>query len=72
MSEWISVDERRPRSCDDILFTDGKKVWVGWLTTYDPLEDLVFYSTLDTRNQYPDDVTHWMPLPNPPVDNEHS
>jgi len=50
----------------DILFTDGKKVYYGWLETYFPLEELSFASASCRPISFPEGVTHWMPMPKPP------
>lgn len=68
MTKWIKVEDKRPPCCDDILFTDGKKVYKGWLETYEPLEDPLFYHDTSRRCQenWPQEITHWMPLPTLP------
>lgn len=69
-STWIPVEERWPAICTDILFTDGSKIYKGWLECYEPLEDPVFFNDEwgRTTESWPDNVTHWMPLPELPVD----
>ncbi len=72
--EWISVKEKTP-SYTDILFTDGKRCWVG--TTFDNL-DIFLVSHPDynrePRNKYGAPFitnakpTHWMPLPRLPTE----
>lgn len=53
--EWIECGERMPESGDDVLIcTPGKIV------------DVCMYLS-DQFYGYPQ-VTHWMPLPPPPVD----
>lgn len=64
---WINIEERKPSPCQDILFTNGKDVFKGWLETYDPLEDLSFYSDrAGLFEHWPEDITYWMPLPELP------
>jgi len=50
---------------EDILLSDGKKVYAGFLETIQPEEDLVFYDCLSRG--FLEDITHWMPLPKPPL-----
>lgn len=64
--KWISIDKQKPRVAENILFTDGKEVYAGWLETYEPLEDLVFYNTLSSHDHWPENITHWMLFPFPP------
>jgi hypothetical protein len=68
--EWIKLEDSLPRCCDDVLFTDGKQVYRGWLETHEPLEDPLFYNqSCEVRAEHwPENVTHWMPLPEPPGD----
>ena len=50
MSEWISVDERLPEKGQGILV-----VWEGQVTS--------FIAPGGWMGKY---ITHWMPLPDPP------
>lgn len=61
--EWIEIENRKPTPCNDILFTDGKMVFAGWLETYEECEDLQFFDALN--KVWPDGVTHWSWLPQP-------
>ena len=62
--EWISVDERLPEADSPVLiFTRKNRYYVGY-----------YYKAAVDRNYtgfYADsckrDVTHWMPLPEPPM-----
>jgi hypothetical protein len=69
LPRWVSVEDERPRAGIDILFTDGKQIYYGWLDTYDVGEELSFFARrvrlLD--DCYPEGVTHWMRLPPLPV-----
>lgn len=70
---WISVKKRIPPVCDDILFTDGDRIYIGWLESYDPLEDLVFTCAVHNHHRetcWPDGITHWMRLPKLPKEEE--
>jgi len=64
--KWIKLDERKPRICDNILFTDGNEVYAGWLESWEPLEDLIFYDPID--KEWPENITHWGLFPSPPGD----
>lgn len=63
MNKWISVKERLPGKCADILM--WRKRWKiaeagsfrnGYFWVYDEIGD----------SYTADDITHWMPLPLPP------
>ena len=67
--KWTSVDKELPKPAKDILFTDGKEIYKGWLETHTFGEDLLFcndQSGIFSEN-WPENVTHWMPLPKPPA-----
>ena len=63
-SEWISVDERLPDPGLPILiFTRKNRYYVGYY--YKAVVDTTytgFYADSVKR-----DVTHWMPMPEPPI-----
>ena len=65
---WISIEKTLPKCCEDILFTDGRNIYKGWLETYEPLEEPLFYNTDDRRNadRWPENITHWKELPKLP------
>lgn len=57
MAEWISVKDRLPRGMQNVLmFIDCRGVMIGY---YSPIDGLWSYD-----GWMP--VTHWMPLPKPP------
>lgn len=56
MPRWIPVTERLPKEMETVLVTDGKNV--GWSFCVNDYGTLYFYS--------PWNITHWMPLPEPP------
>lgn len=65
--EWIKVEDQRPKTCVDILFTDGKEIYKGWLETYELEEDPLFYSNKSGFSEHwPENITHWMKLPKLP------
>lgn len=58
--KWISVKERLPEAGEDVLAYLGEGIFgICWL-----LKD-GYWETRDSF-LYPDDVTHWQPLPEPP------
>ena len=67
VSGWISVKDRMPEPNKDVLLaiyceeTDSYYQVIAWQTTSGDWDsnDEVFL-------QYDDEVTHWMPLPEPP------
>lgn len=65
LSKWIEVEKKKPSCCDEILFTDGKKIYFGWLETYEFGEELSFYNAYES--EWPENITHWMELPKPPT-----
>ena len=59
-TKWISVKERLPEVGEDVLAYLGEGIFgICWL-----LKD-GYWETRDSF-LYPDDVTHWQPLPEPP------
>jgi hypothetical protein len=66
MMEWISVKDRFPDNDIDVLFTEGEDVYIGKRCWYDPGYRWYpngYLAYLD------DDITHWMPTPPPPQNN---
>src|SRR4051812_39210431 len=69
MSQWISVKDRMPEREQKIIFTDGNIVEYGALDKiyYYKKECRFYIAELWNENNYIlDNVTHWMPLPEPP------
>jgi hypothetical protein len=62
-TEWISVDERLPDMDESVLmFTKQKGYYVGGYYKAEVHAEFTgFYANAVKR-----DVTHWMPLPEPP------
>ena len=58
--KWISVKDRLPKDCTDVLTNTLVGCYVGY---YDNDVGL-WYET------GPTEVTHWMPLPEPPTEKE--
>ena len=62
MSEWISVNDRLPEFLDEVLlFTSAGNIYVGMF--YEKHEK---YTVAGDYHMFLYDVTHWMPLPEPP------
>ena len=61
MGKWIECSERMPEELDDVLVTDGDNIEIKWWDGDD-------WDSWVERNSNicSDDVTHWMPLPEPP------
>lgn len=74
--EWISVKDRLPQAYDYVLIYakrpgTGEPCPVGIArhdsTTWEPLESLIgAYSDVEWEYDI-DEITHWMPLPAPPI-----
>lgn len=71
--EWISVKDKLPKidkkqlppCSEDVIAFDGKYVRVGAL--FKSCGNLTWCYLDDNDHSYSfDDVTHWMPLPEPP------
>lgn len=64
MSKWIKCSERLPEGVDDVItsgvFKGEKRVCTGWLRGGE-------FVCNDGMFEH-EDITHWMPLPEPPKD----
>jgi hypothetical protein len=61
MNQWISVKDRLPDFCQHYLVTNGRAQMVAAFNlsgVWDFFDNAVFWDS--------EDVTHWMPLPQPP------
>ncbi len=64
MSEWIKVEDKLPNDAQLVLFRlahrakTEKGIYLAGCGTFETEYCCDWYS--------PDDVTHWMPLPQPP------
>lgn len=63
--QWIPVTERLPENEEVLCINDYSFYMVGWLHC-DDVGNYICES--DSENMF--DVTHWMPLPEPPKDGE--
>ncbi|EFM2200408.1 DUF551 domain-containing protein [Escherichia coli] len=59
---WISCSERMPEGYADVLVTDGEHVEVKWW------DESGYWNSWTELNSdiFDDEITHWMPLPEPP------
>ena len=66
VQEWISVTERLPEDREDVMVSvvfDGKAmIGTGWYV----VEKGRWYVRCITTCEQRPDITHWMPLPQPP------
>lgn len=72
VQEWISVDDRLPEEGEYVLcvlkgFNYGGKIQVCKFVPADKFKDKPYFEHF--RNGFPS-VTHWMPLPEPPKEDE--
>lgn len=63
LCEWISVDERTPDDDKDYLVLDTRGVEV--VAHYWAMINR--WLSCDPKCQHGVEVTHWMPLPKPPI-----
>lgn len=66
-SEWISVDDRMPTECENVLCFEKGKMYVAFLENAEYSAvwwDWVDYDRDDTWTERT--PTHWMPLPSAP------
>ena len=76
MSEWISVKDRLPDEDDinDYLITDGKRCFVGFY--HHKAKGWDNFTLGWIQEYYADgevddiEITHWMPLPEPPKESD--
>ena len=63
VQEWISVTERLPEKGEEVLVFNTRENWTGfaWLRPDETWTALGFDFPFDLG-----EVTHWMPLPQPP------
>lgn len=60
MNEWISVEEKMPEHCTDVLVYNGKAIFIDFYD--DAFEE--WYCQMGRNHCIP--ITHWMPLPKRP------
>ena len=62
MSEWVSVKNKMPLQGQDVLFVSDMAI--GILKGWHDLENKRWFTSDEIY--YDNEVTHWMPLPEPP------
>lgn len=65
--QWISVEDRRPKTGTRVLATDGVFVGEAYRTSADTWRR---YDGIAMRDCIGSVVTHWMPLPEAPAEGE--
>ena len=61
INAWKRCEDERPIDGEEVLTWDGKCFWVAWMDNCDNWE------TSGDPN-YESIITHWMPLPESPLD----
>jgi len=67
MSDWISVNEKKPIYDESILLYNGEWISLGWINT---AHDKFYNVTIHGAEDVTEFITHWMHLPIPPKDTE--
>lgn len=62
-NEWVSVEDRLPASGQNVIATNGSDVGEAWYASLS--RSWYRYNGLEW-NRICREVTHWMPLPEPP------
>lgn len=60
--EWISVTDRLPQKMEDVLAWDGKSMRICWFDWG--------FDEWCSYNDRAEGITYWMPLPEPPKEEE--
>ncbi|EHO1179094.1 DUF551 domain-containing protein [Salmonella enterica] len=64
---WISCSERMPEDTKMLLaFSQGQIVTAYWNWVMSPIDYKKYRAFIYLSGNILDDVTHWMPLPEPP------
>lgn len=69
MNEWINIKDRLPPINENVLLFDGIEVFCGDmnLNKYEkPFFGVQACDGICYGNYEKQEITHWMPLPNPP------
>jgi hypothetical protein len=72
-NKWIPVSERLPEVDEPVIaFCKSGKIFVGFRRKYySGRWGWVILTARDSTKDITQTVTHWMPLPEPPEENEH-
>jgi len=62
---WISVKDRLPEEPGRYLCWFGKNTFAVGASIVPYIQDLHWFASLESLERY-ENVTHWMPLPEPP------
>lgn len=72
-NKWISVDERLPEYQNTLsekdkclALTKCGKVWMGFYSADFKPNEWCLYGWFSNDGWHPFEITHWMPLPEPP------
>jgi hypothetical protein len=66
MTEWINVDQQRPELGEVVLVCDYLSTFVSLARLSEEDNEYVFELMSIDKIENDSEVTHWMPLPNPP------
>lgn len=69
--QWISVKDRLPEICQDVLVycKNTQRVTIGRFAHW---YDNDGWDIVGTKGRFNDIVTHWMPMPEPPKEGEEN
>ncbi len=70
--DWVSVKDKLPEENENVILFDGSEVFCG--NFFFGKENRICWGIqacdgICYGNYKKDEITHWMPLPNPPKDN---
>lgn len=67
--KWISVKERLPKDDDNVLvFLAPTDILIGSYFFRPMMRSFTWTMHDSDLDEYIEDITHWMPLPEPPKD----
>jgi hypothetical protein len=72
MNKWISVDDKMPEDFERVIVTDGNGVWEASFNVHffwhgEECLELRKWTYRNNIDQILENITHWMPFPNPPI-----